>query len=38
MDVQDMIFFGMIGIICIKNSQYSQRVGDLLAKTKVVKK
>ena len=37
MDVIDMFFFGIIAIIIIKNSNESQRLGDLLAKTKVIK-
>lgn len=36
-DILDMFFFGLIAIITIKNSKESQRLGDLLAKTKVVK-
>ena len=35
-DVLDMIFFGLVAIIIIKNSNESQRLGDLLAKTKVI--
>ena len=37
MDPIDMFFFGLVAIIIIKNSQESQRLGDLLAKTKVLK-
>lgn len=37
LDPIDMFFFGLVGIIIIKNSQESQRLGDLLAKTKVIK-
>jgi len=36
-DFLDMFFFGLVAIIIIKNSDESQRLGDLLAKTKVVK-
>lgn len=36
-DLVDMMFFGIVAIIVIKNSKESQRLGDLLAKTKVVK-
>lgn len=36
-DPIDMMFFGLIGIILIKNSETNQRLGDILAKTKVVK-
>lgn len=36
-DVLDMFFFGLVAIIIIKNSRESQRLGDLLAKTKVIK-
>lgn len=35
-DFLDMFFFGLIAIIIIKNSNESQRLGDLLAKTKVI--
>ena len=37
LDIIDMFFFGLVAIIIIKNSSESQRLGDLLAKTKVVK-
>ena len=37
LDPIDMIFFGLIGIITIKNTPLNQRVGDLWAKTVVVK-
>lgn len=37
-DPIDMMFFGIIGIILINNSETNQRLGDILAKTKVVKK
>ena len=36
-DTIDMSFFGLVAIIIIKNSNESQRLGDLLAKTKVIK-
>ena len=36
-DPIDMFFFGLVAIILITNSQESKRLGDLLAKTKVVK-
>jgi uncharacterized RDD family membrane protein YckC len=32
------IFFALIGFVLIKNTQYSQRLGDIFAKTLVVKK
>lgn len=35
-DFLDMFFFGLVAIIIIKNSSESQRLGDLLAKTKVI--
>ena len=37
LDPIDMFFFGLIGYILIKNTQYNQRVGDIWAKTIVVK-
>lgn len=36
-DLIDMFFFGIVAIIIIKNSNESQRLGDLLAKSKVIK-
>ena len=36
-DPIDMFFFGIVAIIIIKNSNESQRLGDLLGKTKVIK-
>lgn len=36
-DPIDMFFFGLVAIIIILNSQESKRLGDLLAKTKVVR-
>jgi uncharacterized RDD family membrane protein YckC len=38
MDPVDMLFFGLPGIITIKNTDKNQRIGDLWAKTIVVKK
>jgi len=35
-DLLDMFFFGLVAIIIIKNSNDSQRLGDLLAKTKII--
>lgn len=35
-DPVDMFFFGLVGIITIKNTEKNQRVGDLWAKTIVV--
>lgn len=37
LDPIDMFFFGIIGIIVIKNTNLNQRIGDLWAKTIVVK-
>ena len=37
LDPVDMFFFGFVGIITIKNTSLNQRVGDLWAKTIVVK-
>ncbi len=36
-DIIDMFAFGIVATIIIKNSEKSQRLGDLLAKAKVVK-
>jgi uncharacterized RDD family membrane protein YckC len=36
LDPIDMFFFGLVGIITIKNTPHNQRVGDLWAKTIVV--
>lgn len=36
-DPIDMFFFGLVGIITIKNTEFNQRVGDLLAGTIVVR-
>ncbi len=36
LDPIDMFFFGLVGIITIKNTDKNQRVGDLWAKTIVV--
>ena len=38
LDPIDMFFFGLVGIITIKNSELNQRLGDMWAKTVVVKK
>ena len=35
-DLLDMMLFGVVAIIIIKRSKEGQRLGDLLAKTKVV--
>ncbi len=35
-DPIDMFFFGIVGIILIKNSENNQRLGDILAKTSVI--
>ena len=37
LDVLDMTFFGVVGILCIKNSERNQRLGDMWAETVVVK-
>jgi uncharacterized RDD family membrane protein YckC len=37
LDPVDMCFFGLAGIITIKNTEQNQRVGDLWAKTIVVR-
>ncbi|MDN3618683.1 RDD family protein [Polaribacter undariae] len=36
LDPIDMLFFGLVGIVTIKNTELNQRVGDLWAKTIVV--
>jgi len=36
LDQIDMFFFGLVGIITIKNTEKNQRIGDLWAKTIVV--
>jgi len=38
LDPVDMFFFGLVGIVIIKNTEKSQRVGDIWANTIVVKK
>ena len=38
LDPIDMFFFGIVGIITINSTGYNQRVGDLWAKTIVIKK
>lgn len=35
-DMIDLWFFGLIGILLIKNTKYNQRLGDLWAKTIVI--
>lgn len=37
LDPVDMFFFGLIGVIVIKNTEKHQRIGDLWAKTIVIK-
>ncbi|WP_282179195.1 RDD family protein [Maribacter stanieri] len=37
LDPIDMFFFGLVGIITIKNSELNQRLGDMWAKTVVIK-
>ncbi|MEK6152582.1 RDD family protein [Flavobacteriaceae bacterium 3-367] len=37
MDPIDMFFFGLVGIVTIKNTPLNQRVGDLWAKTVVIR-
>ncbi|WP_299684075.1 RDD family protein [uncultured Dokdonia sp.] len=37
LDPVDMFFFGLVGIIVMKNTPYNQRIGDLWAKTMVIK-
>lgn len=37
LDPIDMFFFGLVGVLTIKNSDKNQRVGDIAAKTIVVK-
>ena len=37
LDVIDMSLFGLIGILLITNTENNQRLGDIWAKTKVVK-
>lgn len=37
LDIIDMFFFGLIGIIVIKNTDKNQRLGDIWANTVVVK-
>ncbi len=36
-DPIDMFFFGLVGILTIQNSEKNQRVGDIVAKTIVIK-
>lgn len=35
-DMIDMSFFGLVGILLIKNSKHNQRLGDIWAKTIVI--
>lgn len=35
-DMLDLWFFGLLGILLIKNTQYNQRLGDICAKTIVI--
>lgn len=35
-DLLDIWFFGLLGILLIKNTKYNQRLGDLWAKTIVI--
>lgn len=35
-DMLDLWFFGLIGILLIKNTKYNQRLGDIWAKTIVI--
>ena len=37
LDVLDMSFFGVVGILCIKSSERNQRLGDMWAETVVIK-
>ena len=37
LDPIDMFFFGLVGILTIKNTELNQRVGDMWAKTVVVR-
>ena len=36
-DPIDMFFFGLIGIVTLRNTTQNQRVGDIWAKTTVIK-
>ncbi|WP_374175371.1 RDD family protein [Flavobacterium tructae] len=36
LDLLDIWFFGLLGILLIKNTKYNQRLGDLWAKTIVI--
>lgn len=38
LDFVDMFFFGLVGIILIRNTEWNQRIGDIWAKTVVIKK
>ncbi|WP_433780712.1 RDD family protein [Flavobacterium anhuiense] len=35
-DFLDLSFFGLLGVLLIKNTQYNQRLGDLCAQTIVI--
>lgn len=37
LDPIDLFFFGLVAFICISSTQKGQRLGDLWAKTKIVK-
>ncbi len=37
LDVPDMLFFGLIAIVLIKNTPKKQRLGDIVAKTLVIR-
>jgi uncharacterized RDD family membrane protein YckC len=37
LDPVDMFFFGLVGIITIKNTRHNQRLGDIWAHTVVIK-
>ena len=37
LDPIDLFFFGLIGFLCIINTEKGQRLGDLVAKTKVIR-
>lgn len=37
LDPADMFFFGFVGVVVIKNTERHQRIGDLWAKTIVIK-
>ncbi len=37
LDPIDLFFFGLVGFLCIINTEKGQRLGDLVAKTKVIR-